>query len=166
MRFQLLVAGMSLLAHCSGQVNPPSQASLDTPSPRSSPVAQPENGNCNFSDVKTVWISHFTRSTIATIKRPEYPPEAVERGIEGLVNVIFLVDADGKVIRACAVDGNRLLGKAAEEAVLQWKFNPPKLGSSTISPDVYVRDSYPFRFVLDKTYKPSPPDIAMIITPQ
>jgi TonB family protein len=55
---------------------------------------------------------------------PTYPEIAKRMRIGGMVQVEATVDADGKVIDAKAVNGNRVLEPAAEDAVRKWKFEP------------------------------------------
>ena len=42
--------------------------------------------------------------------------------VSGLVKVVATVAADGSVTTAKAIDGNRMLAPAAEDAVKRWKF--------------------------------------------
>ncbi|HEV3219366.1 MAG TPA: energy transducer TonB [Candidatus Acidoferrales bacterium] len=60
---------------------------------------------------------------------PVYPPEAASHNITGTVRVSFTVGADGVVYNAHAVSGEGLtddpsLRKAAEDAVMQWRYQP------------------------------------------
>src|SRR5262249_27670259 len=79
---------------------------------------------CDFTTYQPVRESHFVQRTVKKKVNPIYPPEAVSRNIQGLVNVKILIDRDGNVEKACAFDGDRVLKEAAEAAALQWKFNP------------------------------------------
>jgi TonB family protein len=62
---------------------------------------------------------------------PTYPEIAKRMRITGAVRVAVTVDAEGKVIDAKTISGNRMLGAAAEDAVRKWKFEPGA-GSSTV----------------------------------
>ena len=56
---------------------------------------------------------------------PYYPPGLRDRGITGKVLVQFIVDENGDVIDAVAVEGSRPeLNSIAEAAVRRWKFKP------------------------------------------
>jgi TonB family protein len=78
--------------------------------------------------------------------RPVYPPEAKEKGIEGIVLVEATVDAKGIVTNARPVSsGNEALMKAAIEAVRQWRFEAPARAPVTFTVTV--------RFVLDRDKK-------------
>lgn len=71
---------------------------------------------------------------------PVYPPEAVSKRISGTVRVHFVIGADGLVYSAHAISGEGLseeplLRKAAEEAVLQWRYQPVTLDGKPIQVD-------------------------------
>ena len=68
---------------------------------------------------------------IKTRVAPTYPEIAKRMRITGAVRVAVTVDAEGKVIDAKTISGNRMLGAAAEDAVRKWKFEPGA-GSSTV----------------------------------
>ena len=53
---------------------------------------------------------------------PIYPEIAKRMRASGTVYIEATVDASGTVTDAKAVDGNRLLAPAAEDAVRKWKF--------------------------------------------
>lgn len=53
---------------------------------------------------------------------PIYPEIAKRMRASGTVSIEATVDASGNVTDAKAVDGNRLLAPAAEDAVRKWKF--------------------------------------------
>lgn len=54
--------------------------------------------------------------------QPRYPPAAKENGIGGTVNVQVLVDENGRVLNASAVNGHPLLRGPAEAAARSTKF--------------------------------------------
>ena len=57
---------------------------------------------------------------------PVYPEIARRMKVSGEVKLEVTVDADGKVKEAKAVNGNHILGEAAEDAVRKWKFEAGK----------------------------------------
>lgn len=76
-------------------------------------------------------VKVYTGASPKLIKGPQpaYPPAAVARHITGTVRVAFFVGADGVVYDPHAISGNGfsddpILRKAAEEAVLQWRYEP------------------------------------------
>jgi len=67
---------------------------------------------------------------------PVYPEIAKRMKISGTVKVEATVDADGAVKSAKAVDGNRMLSSAAEDAVKKWKFTSGA-GTSTVHVELH-----------------------------
>jgi protein TonB len=55
---------------------------------------------------------------------PEYPPIAIPQRLQGTVILQALVGADGSVRDLKLVRGYFLLGRAAFDAVRQWRFKP------------------------------------------
>jgi len=55
---------------------------------------------------------------------PVYPEAAKALHIGGIVRVDATVNAAGEVTKATAQGGNKLLSRAAEDAVKKWKFVP------------------------------------------
>jgi TonB family protein len=52
----------------------------------------------------------------------KYPIIAKQAKAQGTVEVRIIVDRVGNVVDACVIEGHPLLGPAAKEAALQWKF--------------------------------------------
>ena len=82
----------------------------------------------------------FVLPTLVKRVAPIYPPEAVSKGISGTVRVHFVVGGDGLVYNAHAISSegfseDGLLRKAAEEAVLQWRYQPASLDGKPIQID-------------------------------
>lgn len=71
---------------------------------------------------------------------PDYPREALNRGIGGIVRVRAVVAADGSVERMEVAEssGNRHLDRAAMDAVRRWKFKPAMRGGQPVSAEVIV----------------------------
>lgn len=63
---------------------------------------------------------------IERLVRPIYPDEAREHNIEGIVEVIALVDTTGSVLQVQVVGGSRepLLESAAAKAILECRYRP------------------------------------------
>jgi TonB family protein len=66
---------------------------------------------------------------LVTRVEPVYSPEAADQHISGTVRVYFVIGADGVVYNAHAISGDGLsdnlsLRKAAEDAVIRWRFTP------------------------------------------
>jgi hypothetical protein len=77
---------------------------------------------CYFDDVAPAREAHFAKRNLLFKTVPQYPVEALKERVAGTVNVSILVDRDGRVVRACALNGPVLLRAAAESAALKWKF--------------------------------------------
>lgn len=62
---------------------------------------------------------------------PEYPKDALKRGLGGEVRVRFTLDADGKVKSAEVVNSSpaEVFDRAALDAVRRWRFKPPATGN-------------------------------------
>ena len=80
------------------------------------------------SEIKHTDAKLVKAKVIKTVA-PFYPAEAASNGINGTVRVYFVVGGDGLVYNAHAISGEGLsedssLRKAAEEAVLQWRYQP------------------------------------------
>jgi zinc protease len=57
--------------------------------------------------------------------KPVYPPALFRKGVKGTATVEFVVDTNGRVIIAKAIEASHPdFGKAAEEAVMKWVFVP------------------------------------------
>ena len=143
-----LFMGCSVATTPSGQ-KPASQESSAVP-------VKPMVNACDFSSYAPVRIKQFDRKAIIKRVQPEYPLEAAQRGVQGRVVLKALVNEKGIVEKACAIEGDETLRKAAEKAALQWKLKPG-YGLAFIRPkteknpknfaEVYIV----FDFKLDKT---------------
>jgi len=63
---------------------------------------------------------------VENLVRPEYPEEARQKDIEGLVELVALVDTTGRVVQVEIIGGSHqpLLEHAATTAVLQCRYRP------------------------------------------
>ena len=66
---------------------------------------------------------------VETMVRPEYPEEARDQDIEGLVELVALVDTTGSVVQVEIIGGSRqpLLEQAATTAVLKCRYRPYRI---------------------------------------
>lgn len=93
--------------------------------PKATPPPEPvETAPEPEPEPEPVGITQAARLVKST--RPQYPPSAQRRRMEGWVDVEFTVGVDGDVSNADAVDSNRgqVFNRAAVAAVEQWKFQP------------------------------------------
>lgn len=55
---------------------------------------------------------------------PQYPPDAADAHVEGVVRIKVMIGKDGHVQRMRVMSGNPLLKPAAMQAARQWTFQP------------------------------------------
>jgi TonB family protein len=93
----------------------------------------------------SVRIFQSEELVIVHLVRPEYPEEARERGIEGKVSVLALIDTLGVVSDAEVMNasGEPVLDHAAESAVRQCRFKPYQEDGATR--EVYAVFRFAFR---------------------
>ncbi|MGH9873924.1 MAG: TonB family protein [Pyrinomonadaceae bacterium] len=94
----------------------------------------------------TVLRKEVINGEALALPKPPYPPIAKQLGIEGSVNVQVLVDETGKVISAKAVSGDPALTRAAQQAALNARFSPTKIGEQAVK----VSGVIIYNFVLQK----------------
>ena len=93
--------------------------------------------------------------------QPVYPAVARAAGAQGRVMVEVVVNEDGKVESAKALDGHPLLRQAAVDAARQWEFAPTKLSNQPVK----VAGRISFNFTMTQGYEgaaagaPPPPGI-------
>lgn len=77
------------------------------------------------------------RSGGAILERynPRYPQYALERGTEGSATVSFILNTAGAVtdVHVTHVQGSRLFGQAAADAIKQWKFTPVMIDGNAVN---------------------------------
>ena len=89
--------------------------------------------------------SSVISSKVLSKPAPPYPKIAIATRTQGPVNVEILVDEEGKVISARAVDGPAMLRQAAEQAARQARFTPTLLGGRPVK----VSGVITYNFVLN-----------------
>lgn len=65
--------------------------------------------------------------------KPAYPPEAEQAGIQGIVIIEILIDAEGRVAEAKVLRSIPALDGAALDAVKQWLYEPTLLNGQPVS---------------------------------
>src|SRR5215813_3579236 len=86
---------------------PPSTPPVVEPQPTPTPVPRPATQTVS---------SRVLVSKAISLPQPPYPQIAKQAGIHGAVNIQILIDEEGKVISAHAVNGSAMLTHAAEDA--------------------------------------------------
>jgi TonB family protein len=76
---------------------------------------------------------------------PVYPADAAAQHISGIVRVYYVIGGDGAVYNAHALSGEGLsedpsLRKAAEDAVLQWRYQPATMDGKPIETNAVTVD--------------------------
>jgi TonB family protein len=66
------------------------------------------------------------------LPKPPYPPMARDMRIQGRVSIQVLIDESGRVVSAKAVSGSAALVNAAQQAALNARFSPTKLGDQPV----------------------------------
>ena len=103
---------------------------------------------CDFSEFKPLVISHALLNAATKKVEAKYPTIARQVKAEGTVEVRIVVDRNGNVVDACVVEGHPLLGPAAKQAALQWKFK--KNFGFTYRQKGYIQTSIFFTFRFDR----------------
>ena len=71
-------------------------------------------------------------------KEPEYPLLARQMGAKGTVELIATIGSDGAVKAVKVVKGHPLLIKAAQDAVMQWRYRPTLLNGVPVQNDTRI----------------------------
>jgi protein TonB len=105
------------------------------PQPSPTPVPRPTTQTVS---------SRVLVSKAVNLPQPPYPQIAKQAGVHGAVNVQILIDEDGKVISAHAVNGSAMLIRAAEDAARRARFTPTVLNNQPVK----VQGVITYNFVL------------------
>jgi len=78
---------------------------------------------------------------VKSYAKPVYPPRALERGIEGWVDLEFTVEPDGATshVEVTGASHDQYFRKEAVAAVEQWKFEPRVFMNRPIAQRSYTR---------------------------
>ena len=101
-------------------------AAVARPQGPPTPAAETQ-GKTAHSSPRQIKVYSAVAAQLVYSVYPRYPKEAKKKHLEGNVQVRYIVDADGSVKDAQAVNGNPILGKAAMEAIRQWRYRPALL---------------------------------------
>jgi protein TonB len=81
----------------------------------------------------------ITPAQIVSRVEPVYPKFAQQSGASGMVELEATISADGKVKNARVISGNRMLQKAAVDAVLQWRYKPALLNGKAVEAPIDIK---------------------------
>ena len=108
------------------------------------------DGGFRWDSLVTFFIPKISKSKFVPEKlikkvEPVYPADASAQHISGTVRVYYVIGADGAVYNAHALSGEGLSGdpslrKAAEDAVLQWRYQPATLDGKPIQTNAATVD--------------------------
>jgi protein TonB len=73
-----------------------------------------------------------SQGLLVTKVPPQYPADARDQHIQGLVVLKVNIDQEGNVYKVELISGHPLLAPAAIEAVKQWKYKPYQLNSTPV----------------------------------
>ena len=72
------------------------------------------------------------KGNAVSLPKPSYPMIAKQMRLQGSVTVQVLIDEEGKVVSAKAINGHPLLIPEAQKAALQARFTPTKLSNQPV----------------------------------
>jgi TonB family protein len=73
---------------------------------------------------------------------PQYPPDAREQRIQGVVVMKVNIDKDGNIYNVELISGHPMLAPAAIEAVKRWKYRPYLLNGTPVEVDTQVQINF------------------------
>ncbi|MGC1646329.1 MAG: energy transducer TonB [Candidatus Sulfotelmatobacter sp.] len=79
---------------------------------------------------------------VVTKVPPQYPPEAKDAHIQGVVLMNVIVDKEGNVANVQLISGHPLLAPAAIDAVKQWKYKPYLLNETPVEVETQVHVNF------------------------
>ena len=101
---------------------------FDAPPPPPPPPPPPAGKATGLTDPAAIRVGGgITPPRKIVDYRPEYPPDAREARVQGVVIVEVLIGADGKVEQTKVLRSIPQLDQAAIDAVRQWEFTPTLL---------------------------------------
>ena len=77
---------------------------------------------CDFSKYRPLKVSHFLQMALVEQIQPKYPAVGKAVRAQGKVRIKILVDRNGKVQKACAVEGHPLLQSTSLYAAYKSRF--------------------------------------------
>jgi len=69
---------------------------------------------------------------------PRYPPLAKQIHLEGIVEIRAIIAKDGTVQSLEILSGHVLLAKAAQDAILQWRYRPTLLRGKPVEVETLI----------------------------
>jgi len=115
--------------------NPPAEQVPDAPAPdqaaygsQNQPISSLVYTSNNNAPTPTLVNNRISQGVAQglLIKRvqPVYPPQALAMHLQGAVQLLATISKDGNVTNLKQVGGDAVFGRAAMDAVKQWKYKP------------------------------------------
>jgi protein TonB len=102
-------------------------------------VRRPEVVEPPKPEIKRARISEGVQEAMLIHRvEPRYPPLAVQTRLQGTVHLHAIVGTNGVIRDLQLLDGHILLGRAALEAVAQWRYRPTILNGEPVEVDTYI----------------------------
>jgi protein TonB len=101
------------------------------PAPSSRPASQPGVSGSNPG-------GQIQAAQLIFRKEPDYPLLARQMGAKGTVELIATIGTDGTVKSVKVVKGHPLLAKAAQDAVMQWRYRPTLLNGQPVQNETRI----------------------------
>jgi TonB family protein len=86
--------------------------------------------------------SGVMQGLLLTKVQPQYPPDAKDQHIQGLVVLKAIVDKEGNVSNIQLITGHPELAPAAIEAVKQWKYKPYLLNGTPVEIETQIQVNF------------------------
>jgi TonB family protein len=94
------------------------------------------------ADVRLVRVESMPESKIVSRGHADYPQDAADLGVHGVVKVSIVIGLDGRVESARLISGHALLVPAALQAARKWVFEPTLVNEKPVR--VATEISIPF----------------------
>jgi TonB family protein len=86
--------------------------------------------------------SGVMQGLLLTKVQPQYPPDAKDQHIQGLVVLKAIIDKEGNVSNIQLITGHPELAPAAIEAVKQWKYKPYLLNGTPVEIETQIQVNF------------------------
>lgn len=114
-----------------------------SPDPQRIPLTPVENAPPRLAVPQRIRVSSGVAQGFLVSKvNPEYPPEAREQGIQGVVLLKVNIDKEGNVYNVELISGHPLLAPAAIDAVKRWKYRPYLLNGTPVEVETQVQVNF------------------------
>ena len=139
---------------------PPAPAAPGPAGAPASPVAAPEPPR--VAPEEAAPAGALTRPPVLTrFAEAEYPPDALAAGVEGVVLLSVVVDADGKVSQVTVLDPGPHPGfaPAALHAVAEFQFSPAEIDGKPAAVEI----TYRYQFTIRREAPPPAPEAPVTV---